>query len=71
MEELVLENETGLLFEPGDALDLSAKVQYAIEHPQDLQIWGKQARSLFENEFTAHRAYDKLMDIYEEVLDSE
>jgi glycosyltransferase involved in cell wall biosynthesis len=69
MEEIIIEQKTGLLFTPGDALDLSTQVQYAIDHPQELSTWGKQARSQYEQKYTADSAYEKLISIYEEVLE--
>jgi glycosyltransferase involved in cell wall biosynthesis len=71
MKEIIFEKETGLLFEPGNALDLSAQVQYAIDHPQDLRTWGKQARSQYEQKYTAESAYEELISIYEEVLEGD
>jgi glycosyltransferase involved in cell wall biosynthesis len=69
MNELIVEKETGLLFDPGNALDLSKQVQYAIDHPLELRSWGKQARSKYEKNYTTDSAYEKLISIYEEVLE--
>jgi glycosyltransferase involved in cell wall biosynthesis len=69
MEEIIIEERTGLLFTPGDALDLSKQVQYAIDHPLELRSWGTQARSQYEQNYTADNAYEKLISIYEEVLE--
>ena len=69
MEELIYEKETGLMFDHGNAFDLSDQVQYAIDHPQELIRWGKQARSHFEQKYTAECAYEKLLSIYNQVLD--
>ena len=68
MQELIIERETGLLFEPGNTHDLSTQVQYIVDHPQDLRTWGRKARSLFEEKYTADSAYTELMSIYNEVL---
>ncbi len=69
MEEIIIEKKTGLLFTPGDALDLSEKVHYANDHPLELRSWGRQARSHYEQKYTADSAYEKLISIYEEVLE--
>jgi glycosyltransferase involved in cell wall biosynthesis len=69
MEELIVEESTGLLFNPGDAQDLSNQIQYGIDHPQELSSWGKQARLEYERKYTADRAYEHLISIYGEVLE--
>lgn len=68
MAELVEEERTGLRFTPGDADDLARKVRYAIDHPAMVETWGQNARRKVENEFLAERAYERLMDIYGQVL---
>jgi glycosyltransferase involved in cell wall biosynthesis len=69
MKEIIIEKKTGLLFEPGNALDLSDQIQYAIDHPLELRTWGEQARSQYVQKYTADSAYEKLISIYEEVLE--
>ena len=69
MKEIIIEKKTGLLFEPGNALDLSDQIQYAIDHPLELRTWGEQARSQYVQKYTADSAYEKLISIYEQVLE--
>jgi glycosyltransferase involved in cell wall biosynthesis len=69
LKEIIIEKKTGLLFTPGDALDLSKQVQYANDHPLELRSWGRQARSQYEQKYTADSAYERLISIYEEVLE--
>jgi len=65
MAELVEEDETGLLFNPGDPGDLVAKVRYAMEHSQEVARWGRNARLVFERRYSADAAYESLMTIYD------
>ncbi|NMB58235.1 MAG: glycosyltransferase family 4 protein, partial [Chloroflexi bacterium] len=44
MAEIVEDGKTGLLFTPGDAEDLAAKVEWAWNHPAEMAEMGKAAR---------------------------
>ena len=65
MTELVQEGYTGLHFEPGDSDDLAAKVTWAIGHPAEMRTMGENARSVYVENYSAERNYDRLMEIYE------
>jgi glycosyltransferase involved in cell wall biosynthesis len=65
--ELVEEGKTGLLFCPGDPDDLAKKVNYAMDHPQEREAWGREARVVFEKKYRAQISYDRLMEIYQQV----
>lgn len=69
MGEIVHHGRTGLLFAPGDANDLAAKVDWALAHPNELADMGRRARAEFEAKYTAERNYELLRDIYRRVLD--
>jgi glycosyltransferase involved in cell wall biosynthesis len=69
MAELVQHRRTGLLFTPGDPIDLATMVQWAFDHPDDLAAMGRRARDEFESRYTAERNYQLLANIYERVLD--
>ena len=64
MTELVKDDETGILFEPGNAVDLAAKVRYALSQPDRLAYWGKNARHCYTQKYSAEVAYQSLMEIY-------
>ncbi len=68
MGEIVQHRQTGLLFTPGDANDLAANVEWAIDHPDELADMGRRARDQFEAKYTAERNYRLLCDIYHGVL---
>lgn len=68
MRELVTEGKTGLLFEPGNAEDLAAKIRWAIANPEILSTMGKNARAFYEANFTAEINYRQLMSIYDDAI---
>jgi glycosyltransferase involved in cell wall biosynthesis len=68
MQEIVEDGRTGLHFTAGDAQDLAAKVEWAWNHPEEMQEMGKQARREYENKYTAEKNYPLLMEIYQHAI---
>lgn len=68
LPELVTEGVTGLLFEPGDSQDLAKKMVWAQQHPEQMAEMGRNARALYEAEYTAERNYRQLMAIYQDAI---
>jgi glycosyltransferase involved in cell wall biosynthesis len=68
MAEIVDDGRTGLLFRPGDAEDLAAKIRWAWEHPEAIGRMGQEARREYEAKYTATRNYEHLMAIYNRAL---
>ncbi|MDJ0737520.1 MAG: glycosyltransferase [Nostocaceae cyanobacterium] len=62
--ELVDHGRTGLHFHPGDPADLAAKVEWALEHPQELSEMRHVVRAEYEGKYTAKENYHRLMEIY-------
>lgn len=62
--ELVEDRRTGVHFSPGDALDLAAKVEWILKHPQKLKQMRREARGEFVAKYTAQTNYQRLMEIY-------
>jgi glycosyltransferase involved in cell wall biosynthesis len=69
MAEIVQSNRTGLLFTPGNAIDLAVTVEWAVSHPNEIAEMGRRAREEFKTKYTAERNYQLLRDIYNTVLD--
>jgi glycosyltransferase involved in cell wall biosynthesis len=70
LAELVEHGETGLLFEPGSAADLAAKVRDLLAaDPAILQRMRQAARGEFERKYTAGRNYQLLMNVYGDAAD--
>ena len=65
--ELVDSGRTGLHFCPGDAMDLAGKVEWLLENPAKLAQMRQQARTEFEDKYTALKNYQKLKEIYQKV----
>jgi glycosyltransferase involved in cell wall biosynthesis len=68
MAELVEDGVTGLLFEPGNAKDLAAKLRWAQANPDKMAEMGSSARQKYEAEYTPERNYAQLMAIYEDAI---
>lgn len=68
MAELVENGKTGLLFEPGNPLDLAEKMKWMIGHEAECIEMGKKAREVFEEKYTAERNIEILMEIYSKVM---
>jgi glycosyltransferase involved in cell wall biosynthesis len=68
MAELIKDGETGLLFDPGDASDLAAKITWACQHQEEMRRMGGNARRKYEKKFTPERNYRLLMDIYRDAI---
>lgn len=64
MQELVEHGNTGLHFEPDNAADLAAKVEWAWAHPTEMKAMGMAGRQEFLNKYTAARNLDSLERIY-------
>lgn len=69
LNEIVIENETGLKFEPGNAEDLAAKVNALFTNPDRLKLFRHNARAVFEKHYTAERNFIQLMDIYRHAIE--
>jgi glycosyltransferase involved in cell wall biosynthesis len=67
VQELVIDGETGFLFEPGSAADLAEKIEWLINHPEEAGIMGRRGRMEFEQKFSAVRNIEILRSIYEEM----
>lgn len=64
--ESIADGENGLLFTPGDAGDLAAKLQRLLDAPEDAQTMGAQGRVRVETECHAH--YGRIMAVYERAM---
>lgn len=68
LAELIEEGVAGLLFEPGNADDLAAKLQWAQQNPERMSQMGRNARKRYEAEYTADLNYDRLIAIYRDAI---
>ncbi|MDQ2820349.1 MAG: glycosyltransferase family 4 protein [Pseudomonadota bacterium] len=65
---IVTENVTGLLFTPGDAADLAAKIAWASTHGEDMKRMGRAARAEYEAKYTPAINYRLMLEIYQDAI---
>ena len=63
--ELVRPNETGLLFEPGNADDLADKITRLLRDDGEAEAMGRAARAAAVRDYNEDLHYQKLMRVYE------
>lgn len=68
MAEIVHDGRTGLHFTASDPDDLAAKVEWAWNHPEEMETMGRAARAEYEAKYTAERNYQMLLQIYKAVI---
>jgi glycosyltransferase involved in cell wall biosynthesis len=70
MQEIVADGRTGLHFRPTEADDLASKIEWAWNHPEQMEAMGRGARLEFEAKYTAERNFYLLKEIYEFAMGS-
>jgi glycosyltransferase involved in cell wall biosynthesis len=65
MAEIVEDQRTGLLFRPGDPADLADKLQWALDHPEELQRMRQAARRCYEKNYTVSQNCEVLIRAYQ------
>lgn len=66
--ELVEDGVTGLLFNPGDSVDLAQKLRWAHQNPDAMAHMGTNALKKYRDNFTANTNYAQLIAIYESAM---
>ena len=61
---LVRDRETGLTYDPGDPAALAACLAWAQTHPQEMDAFGRAARQVFLEGYTAEASHLRLLEIY-------
>jgi glycosyltransferase involved in cell wall biosynthesis len=70
LPQLVADGVTGLLFDGTDGIDLRRKLQWAMEHRQQMAAMGEAARACYEAQYTAQRNHEQLMAIYRDAIEA-
>lgn len=70
MAEIIQDGVTGLHFEAGNAADLAEKVRWMDEHPNEREQMGRNARKVYEENYTPEKNYQILMGIYQKAVES-
>lgn len=68
--ELVSDKQTGLLFEPGNALDLAEKARWMWNHPAEARAMGRNGLNTYKERFTQDQCYKTLVEVYERLINS-
>lgn len=66
--ELIIENQTGFLFKPGDAEDLKRVIEKVINNPQALKKLRKNVLE-FVKQFEMSKYLDKLIGVYQQAIE--
>lgn len=64
LPELVSDQQTGLLFEAGNPIDLAKKASWMWDHPQDARRMGENGLKVYKERFTPEHCYNTLMGVY-------
>ena len=67
--EIVDDGVTGLLFEPGNADDMAAKIRTLWDNPTLCRKMGKAGRDKVLHEYSPSQYYQRLTDVYEKTLE--
>ena len=68
LQTIIENNMTGLHFETGNADDLVEKVQWMIDHPEEVRQMGLNASNEYLAKHTPEKNYIMLMDIYHQAI---
>ena len=70
LADVIEDGGTGLLAEPGDPTDLAAKVRWIIKNESAARQIGLNGRKAYETRYTAEQNYQRLMAVYERVIET-
>jgi glycosyltransferase involved in cell wall biosynthesis len=68
LAEIVVQDATGLLFEPGSTTDLARVVEWALRNPVRMREMGARARMEYENRYSPEQNYVELAAIYRQAI---
>jgi glycosyltransferase involved in cell wall biosynthesis len=69
LEEIIGDGATGFLFSAGDSDDLAAKVRWAHQHPEEMQMMGTNARRVYEERYSPSVNIRQLAKIYQAAIE--
>ena len=68
VSELIKENITGLFIDPNNINDISNKIEWLWNHPDESERMGRNAFVEYQKKYTPEINYQKLIDIYSSVI---
>ncbi|MBF0522432.1 MAG: glycosyltransferase family 4 protein [Candidatus Omnitrophica bacterium] len=69
IKEIVEDGKTGVLFKSGDVEDLAIKIRCLLGNPQVARQMGQNAYKIFDEQYTAEKNYQVLMNIYRKAME--
>ncbi len=66
--ELIINNETGLLVEPKNAIDMAKKIEYLLNNPSIAEEMGVKGRERIETHFSIQVMIDQFYQLYNDSL---
>ena len=70
LPEMVIDHETGMLFEPGNPIDLAQKVRWLWNYPEERRSMAERSYLEYKQKYTADRGYQMLHDVYVQTITS-
>ncbi|MDD4969990.1 MAG: glycosyltransferase [Paludibacter sp.] len=68
LNDLIINNENGLLFKAGDSVDLAQKISILINDKNLITKMGMSARSILENKYNPERYYKDTLSIFTNLI---
>ena len=69
LAEIVIDGQSGLLFEPGNAQDLAQKINMLVTNTDLASKLADRARRIFDERYTEDRNFEILIDIYQRAIE--
>jgi len=66
--ELIQEGETGLLYAPGNYVELADKIEYAVNHRSECWKMIRKAKEFAVREFELKQSGEKVLQVYRDIL---
>jgi len=66
--DIVTNNETGLIFEPGNEQQMLSMLQYAITHPQHMQTMAKKLQQIIREDYRQENNMQNILTAYKTLV---
>jgi glycosyltransferase involved in cell wall biosynthesis len=66
--DIVTQQQTGLIFETADEADMEARVQYALDHPGQMQNMAVQLHQIVTNDYRRENIWQNILATYNSLL---
>ena len=67
-DTFLINNQTGLLYQSGDYIDLADKIEYALIHKEEMKKIAEQGRRYMFDNMTSEINADNIKKIYDDIL---